>query len=136
MNRSLLRIIDANYNRAKEALRVAEDISRYYLSDRKLTSQFKRARHDLTKALLGFKVPYRRLVEVRDAKEDVGAKSLIRDKRRPGWKDLLVSNLKRAEEAMRVLEEFSKMVEAKKTVSFQRLRFRLYELEKKSLQRI
>ncbi len=129
-------MIDANYNRAKEAVRVAEDIARFYLQDRALTSRFKRARHDLTKALLGFKVPYRNLVEARNSKEDVGARGLIRDKKRPGWKDLLLSNLKRAQEATRVLEEFSKMVEPKKTGSFQRLRFRLYELEKESLRKV
>jgi thiamine-phosphate pyrophosphorylase len=133
MKKSLLRIIDANYNRAKEALRVTEDIARFYLADARLTTRFKRARHDLTKALLGFKVPYRNLVEARNSKEDVGARSLIRDKKRPGWKDLLLSNLKRAQEAARVLEEVSKMVEPKKTPVFQRLRFRLYELEKESL---
>lgn len=135
MHESLLRIIDANYNRAKEAIRVAEDISRFYFRDARLTSRFKRVRHDLTKALLGFKVSYRRLVEVRNSKEDVGRSGLIRDKKHPGWKDLLLSNLKRAEEAARVLEEFSKMGGPRKTSSFQRIRFRLYELEKDCFQK-
>jgi len=135
IQKGLLRIIDANYNRAKEAIRVAEDISRFYLADARLTARFKRARHDLTQALLGFKVPYRSLVEARNSKEDVGAKSLIRDKLRPGWKDLLLSNLKRSQEATRILEEFSKMVEPAKTRSFQNIRFRLYELEKESLRK-
>ena len=135
MQKPLLRILDANYNRAKEALRVTEDISRFYLADARLTARFKRTRHDLTKALLGFRVPYRALVEARNSEEDVGARSLIRDKKNPRWKDLWLSNLKRAQEAVRVLEEMSKMVEPKKTSSFQRLRFRLYELEKASLQK-
>jgi len=43
--------------------------------------------------------------------------------------------LKRAQEASRVLEEFSKMVEPGKAAAFQRIRFRLYELEKESLQK-
>jgi thiamine-phosphate pyrophosphorylase len=133
MQKALFRIIDANYNRAKEALRVAEDITRFHLQDRALTGRFKQARHDLTKALLGFKVPYRNLVEARNSKADVGARGLIRDKKRPGWKDLLLSNLKRAQEASRVLEEFSKMAAPGKTRAFQSLRFRLYELEKESL---
>ena len=82
MSRELLRVIDANYNRAKEALRVTEDIARFYLADARLTSRYKRARHDLTRALLGFKMPYRRLVEARDSKEDVGRAGLIRDKKK------------------------------------------------------
>ena len=135
MQKPLLRVIDANYNRAKEALRVAEDIGRFYFADARLTARFKRTRHDLTKVLLGFKVPYRALVEARDSKEDVGARSLIRDKKNPRWKDILLSNLKRAQEAVRVLEEMSKMVEPGKTRSFQSLRFRLYELEKISIQK-
>lgn len=132
----MLRVIDANYNRAKEAIRVAEDIARFHLGDSKLTGRFKRLRHDVTRALLGFKVPYRSLVEARDSEEDVGRRSLIRDKKRPLWKDLLLSNLKRAEEAARVLEEFSKMAAPGKARSFQRIRFRLYELEKESIRKL
>jgi len=135
MSRELLRVIDANYNRAKEAMRVCEDIARFYLQDFRQTSRFKRVRHDLTKALLSFGVPYRKLVEARNSKEDVGRASLIRDKRRPRWKDLLLSNLKRAQEATRVLEEFSKMIRPAKTRTFQAIRFRLYELEKESIQK-
>ena len=135
MSRELLRVIDANYNRAKEAARVAEDIARFFLKDAPLTARLKRIRHDLTKALLGFKVPYRSLVEARDSKEDVGRASLIRDKRYPGWKDLMLSNLKRAQEATRVLEEISKMVEPAQAQAFQRIRFRFYELEKISLRK-
>ena len=135
MNQKLLQVIDANYNRAKEAVRVAEDIARFYFKDTRLTARFKRLRHDLTKTLLGFKVPYRKFVEARNSEEDVGAKSLIQDKKRVGWQDLFSSNLKRAEEATRVLEEFSKMVEPSKTRSLQRIRFRLYELEKESIRK-
>lgn len=133
--KAVLRILDANYNRAKEALRVTEDMARFYLADAKLTAHLKRARHDLTKALLRFGIPYRKLVEARDSKEDVGRASLLRDKKRLGWRDLLVSNFKRGEEAIRVLEEFSKMIEPKETRALQRLRFRMYELEKSCLQK-
>lgn len=135
MNRSLLRILDANYNRAKEAVRVAEDIARFYLGDSRLTARLKRVRHDLTRALWGLGVPDRNLVKARNSKEDVGARSLIHDKKNPGWKDLYGSNLKRAQEAARVLEELSKMVRPRQARVFQALRFRLYELEKTSLQK-
>lgn len=134
-DKGLFRIIDANYNRAKEAMRVAEDIARFRLADARLTARFKRLRHDLTRALLGLRVPDRELVAARDSREDVGRRSLIRDKKNPRWKDLLVSNLKRAEEASRVLEEVSKMAAPRKAPSFQRIRFRLYELEKESLRK-
>lgn len=135
MNRSVLRILDANYNRAKEALRVTEDIARFHLADARLTGRFKRLRHDLTRALFALGIPDRELVAARDSGEDVGRRSLIRDKKNPHWKDLLVSNLKRAEEASRVLEEVSKMTAPKRAATFQKIRFRLYELEKISLQK-
>ncbi len=133
--RPFLRVIDANYNRAKEALRVSEEVARFYLRDARLTARLKRVRHDLTKSLLGMKISYRKLVEARDSGEDVGRRSLIRDKKRPRWRDLLLSNLKRAQEAARVLEEISKMGGYGQTQAFQRIRFRLYELEKESLRK-
>lgn len=135
MNQPLLRILDANYNRAKEAIRVSEDIARFYLADRGLTARFKKIRHDLTQALMAFKIADRKLVASRDSAKDVGRKSLIRDKKSPGWKDLFVSNLKRSEEATRVLEEVSKIAAPRKTRLFQAIRFRLYELEKEGLRK-
>ncbi len=128
---SFLRLIDANYNRAKEALRVGEDIARFLLDDAPLTSSFKQTRHDLTRAILRFPVSYRQMVAARNSSEDVGRKSSIQDlKRRPSSFDLLVSNIKRAQEALRVLEEFAKIIAPRHAKSFQKLRFRMYELEK------
>ena len=135
MSQAVLRMWDANYNRAKEALRVVEDVARFYLADGRLTSRLKRARHDLTKTALGCGIAYRKLVEARDSREDVGARGLIRDKRSPQWRDLFLSNLKRSQEAARVLEELSKMVKPEKTRTFQALRFRLYELEKEGIRK-
>lgn len=116
-------------------MRVAEDVARFHLADARLTVRFKRLRHDLTRTLLALKIPDRKLVAARDSEEDVGRRSLIRDKKNPRWKDLLLSNLKRAQEASRVLEEVSKMAAPKRAPTFQRIRFRLYELEKLSLQK-
>lgn len=128
---SFLRIIDANYNRAKEALRVCEDIARFLMNDSRLTARFKRCRHELTRILLKLPVPYRKLVKSRDSRQDVGRSSQIRDRRgKPSWKDLMAANLKRGEEATRVLEEFAKMWAPVQASAFQKLRFRLYELEK------
>lgn len=135
MQKEILRVMDANYNRAKEAMRVAEDIARFYFEDPGLTSRFKKIRHDLTQSLRGLGLSYRSLVEARNSAKDVGSRSLIRDKKNPGWKDLFVSNLKRSQEAVRVLEELSKMAGPGKTKSFQKIRFRLYELEKIGLKK-
>jgi thiamine-phosphate pyrophosphorylase len=137
MKKELLQIMDANYNRAKEAMRVSEDILRFVSKNAALTAQWKRTRHELTRILLKFPVSPRALLESRNSRQDVGRKSLIRDKKRKiQWADLLLANAKRGEEAVRVLEELSKIISPRQTPQLQHLRFRLYELEKKSLRKL
>src|SRR5690606_12650840 len=48
---ALHRIIDANANRAREALRLMEDCARFALGDAALTEALKGLRHDLRSAL-------------------------------------------------------------------------------------
>jgi len=50
---SVLRILDANFNRAREALRVMEEAARFLLEDAKLSESLKRLRHDLSKTMAG-----------------------------------------------------------------------------------
>ena len=51
MSNKLYRIIDANVNRAMEGIRVIEDILRFELDERIITSKLKNLRSDLKKAL-------------------------------------------------------------------------------------
>ncbi len=126
--------MDANFNRAKEALRVTEDLSRFILNSRPLASAFKKSRHDLSASLISFPVAYKKLLASRNSAEDVSRDSIIQDTpRKPGWQDLMISNLKRAQEALRVLEEVSKMVSVKHSKQFQKIRFDVYALEKRSI---
>lgn len=132
---ALLRGMDANFNRAKEALRVLEDISRFFLEDRNLTAKLKGFRHRLTQILLKFPASYQNWLEARDAAHDIGKDNPIQDSSRSDILALWVSNMKRAQEALRVLEEFSKAMPAGAPSSgFEKIRFSLYELEKKSIQ--
>ncbi len=133
----LLRILDANYNRAKEGIRVLEDIARFVIQDTGLTERWKRCRHDLTQSILSLPVSYRELVDARESSRDVGRQSFIPDKKKKSqWQDLFISNAKRSQEALRVLEELVKMIGPKYAANFQTLRFRLYDLEKRSLQKL
>jgi len=137
MNTQLLRILDANYNRAKEAMRVSEDILRFVAGDADLTYQWKRARHDLTSAVMKLPLSYRKLIASRNSRGDVGKNSLMKDSRRKlFWSDLLIANAKRSQEALRVMEELSKLIHVQNSKPFQSLRFRIYELEKKSLRKL
>jgi thiamine-phosphate pyrophosphorylase len=135
MKSKALRLIDANFNRTKEGLRVCEDILRFVLDDRNLTNQFKTLRHDVSKILIQFPIPYRVLVQERNSRYDVGKKSLILEKKKARWSDLITGNMKRVQESLRVLEESSKIVHPKSAKRFQALRFRLYELEKRVLKK-
>ena len=132
--KAFLRGVDANANRAKEALRVTEDIARFLIEDKNATKRLKQCRHGLTQALLKFPLNYREFLAARNATGDIGKKSAIQDLRgKPKWQDLMSSNFKRAQEATRVLEEFSKTLSPKQSKDFQKIRFSLYELEKRCL---
>ena len=64
------RIIDANFNRAREAARVLEDHCRFALDDRFLTEQVKELRHGLAEAAR--KLPQNALLAARETLRDVG----------------------------------------------------------------
>ncbi len=130
---AFLRILDANFNRAREALRVTEDFSRFMMRDAALTSEFKKTRHQLTRILLKFPVSYRKFLDARESGTDVGRHQILKDKKGAvEWRDLMTANFKRAQEAVRVLEEISKAVSSAQAAELQKLRFHLYELEKRS----
>ena len=131
--RVLYRIIDANYNRSKEALRVIEDVIRFSNRGSRLSSRLKRARHRLTTTLLSLPVRYGQVLACRDTRTDSGKKSSVCDKKQVTLTDLLAANLQRSQESVRVLEECSKTIDVAAAKKFQTLRFDLYELEKDCL---
>src|SRR6185437_8311955 len=53
VNGPVLRILDANANRAREALRVVEDYARFVLNDQPLCEALKQLRHDFSTATAG-----------------------------------------------------------------------------------
>lgn len=134
--KSLLRVIDANLNRSREGLRVCEDLARLVMNHPKFSKSLKQLRHDINTASM--KMPFRLkdLTVARDSAHDIGKKSSIRDERVMSWKSLMKSNLKRAEESLRVLEECSKIVSPATVKVFQKVRFEVYELEKQIIKEI
>ncbi|OGW76463.1 MAG: hypothetical protein A3J52_02120 [Omnitrophica bacterium RIFCSPHIGHO2_02_FULL_49_9] len=128
--------MDANFNRLKEGLRVCEDVLRFVYEDQRLTASLKRFRHRCSAVMLSLPVTYRKLVSVRESQRDVGKNHSIRDRQLLKWYDLFVSNMKRAQESLRVLEETAKVVVPAHVRKFQSLRFGLYGLEKKILKKL
>lgn len=124
MNTKTARVIDANLNRATEGLRVVEDILRFVYDDAILQQQLKAMRHRLVQAVPG--APF---LAVRDAAGDVGrdAQGALEYERRD-LAGILRANLKRVQEALRVLEEILKL-EQSAAEPIKALRYEAYELE-------
>jgi thiamine-phosphate pyrophosphorylase len=129
MDAYILRIIDANLNRLTEGLRVAEEYTRFVLTDAILSSSLKDIRH---KALNIITPDQRKeMMKQRDSINDPGADEDETRNRRKTTEEVAGVNLKRSAEALRVLEEYIKTIDAGKAAEFKELRFKVYEIEKR-----
>jgi len=125
-NKKIYRVIDANLNRAREGLRVIEDTARFVASDEKSFIEIRAARHKLDAVTRSI---YPELLKERDSRADKGR--TIKEGKRTGIKALLSANFRRVEEALRVLEEYGKIVSPKAAPVFKKIRFQTYILERK-----
>jgi len=125
------RIIDANINRSKEGLRVCEEITRFILNSRSLTSDFKLIRHEIDVAVAGL-ILKSSLLKARSSLKDVGEKIYINELKRRNIRDVFFANIQRVKESIRVLEEFSKLINVKSALKFKGARYKIYEIEKKT----
>ncbi|HEY1859813.1 MAG TPA: thiamine phosphate synthase [Gemmataceae bacterium] len=123
------RVLDAGFNRAREALRVTEDYCRFVLDDAFLSGELKRLRHDLAAAAA--MVPPALLLAGRETLRDVGTTiSTARESERHSPPDVVHVNLKRLQEALRSLEEFGKVHHPDLGRALESLRYRAYTLER------
>ena len=123
------RILDASANRAREGLRVAEDYVRFVLDDAGLTKRFKDVRHRLAEAERGLDAHL--LIGARDTREDVGTHIMTPSEQiRENPRAVLAANFKRIGEALRSLEEYTKLVDIWLAGRFEVLRYDVYTLEK------
>lgn len=105
--RSVLRIIDANLNRAREAARVVEEHCRFLRDDAATAAQLKSIRHALGQ--LESAIGTAHLVAARDTAHDIGTGiEGAAEYHRASPESVLTANLRRLQEALRVLEEYSK----------------------------
>mgnify|MGYP003394380286 CR=1 FL=1 len=124
------RIIDANFNRSREALRVCEDIARFFLEDSSATKKLKSLRHGISDILKKCPDFSKNLIFSRESRYDIGKKTTFSEVKRKNVSDIFYANMERAKESLRVLEELSKIENASMSRSFKKLRFRVYTLEK------
>lgn len=128
----IYKVLDANLNRSKEGLRVCEDIARFHLKSSQLTKKLARLRHSITKISYASAIDQKRLFKARNIQEDHGKALSIGPKRR-SFKNIFMANAQRIKEALRVLEEFFKLLDAKASKKIQKLRFDLYAIEKQTI---
>jgi len=132
----LLRIADANLNRASEGLRVLEDIARLALDNTELSQKLKIMRHELLAADATFN---EQLIKARDAEHDVGINTLA-----PGQEEkkelpqMVIANSRRVQQSLRTIEELGRTPFPPQLSSdrLRQTRFELYSIEKELLSQL
>ena len=131
------RIIDANFNRSREGLRVCEEVARFAIDSPELTRGIKSIRDAVSGAARRFEKERGPLTAGRDSAGDVGrASKMAGGLSRRSIADVFAANMERAKESLRVLEEFYKLIDMRASRRFSRLRFAAYDIEKKAQGRI
>jgi hypothetical protein len=130
---SVLRVIDANVNRLREALRVMEEYYRFIIGQKTAAQQCKKLRHSLA----GFERAIGRacLLQSRNTVTDPFARAdHAETQRRKTIEALFIANCKRGQEAARALEEYCKVPAGfnRLVTTAKHIRFTIYKLEKKS----
>ena len=129
--KSLFRLFDANINRAAEGIRVLEDTARMLLDDEELTRTIKDIRHSLVQAVKTEKKLSRFLLLSRGSDTDVlRSGETAHERTRNDVLSVVEANASRAQEALRTLEEFGKLLYPNISERFKNIRFRLYDVEK------
>ena len=110
MMNSQNRIIDVNINRLTEGLRVVEEIVRFEFEDKKLLTSIRQIHNRLTRTIKNYR---KVIIQFRKSETDLGRSDKFDKLKRQNLSDVLFANLKRAQEAARVLEEIIKINDVK-----------------------
>jgi thiamine-phosphate pyrophosphorylase len=130
-----IRVIDANANRAAEGLRTLEDIARFILNDQVICSSLKGIRHELELCVAAICGNDR--YRVRDVVGDVGTSvSTSTEVQRSHVNSIAEAATARTQQAIRVIEEFSKLADEVTAVAVERLRYQLYSANQSLLSRL
>jgi thiamine-phosphate pyrophosphorylase len=129
MDAKVWRLLDANANRAREGLRIIEDTARFVLDRPEAAKAIRTLRHGLDELVRGH---YKSLLLARDVEHDSGRANPAKAYK-GGVGALLAANFKRCEEALRVLEEYGRVMSPKAVKGAQTIRFKVYQWETKLL---
>ncbi len=129
MERSIYRIIDANFNRAREGARVMEEYCRFALNSSVLSGRAKQLRHQLCRTAQ--RLDSKALITSRQSDSDVGCEIKVDSQhQRKSLQDCFTAGAKRLTEALRVLAEMTQTIDPSIAAEFEKLRFAAYTLEK------
>ncbi|GAB1402720.1 hypothetical protein MASR1M68_16310 [Elusimicrobiota bacterium] len=126
MDKKFIRILDTNLNRCKEGLRVIEDTARFVFCDEPVYKNIRKIRHQATTYLAK---EYEQMLSARDSIKDSGRKA--KEQARINLESIVIANFKRVEESLRVLEEYSKIINFDTALKYKALRYKIYSIEKK-----
>jgi len=125
---AVLRILDANLDRAREGLRIVEEWCRFGLNQPDLTAQIK----DLRQTLARHHSPDLR--QARDTPNDPGTEfTHAQEATRTSLTAVLQANFCRVQEALRVLEEYGKLYSSELAMDCKAMRYQVYTLESQLL---
>lgn len=130
MDHRVARIVDANFNRAREALRVMEEYARFVLDDSAGCEAVKNLRHQLAQVIQ--KLPEIELLKSRDTPNDVGTRiSAPSEITRATTRDVFTAAAKRLPEALRSIEEYVKTVDPEVARHIESIRYESYTAEQR-----
>ena len=133
--REVYRILDANFNRAREALRVAEDCGRFALNDPAITQMAKNLRSGLQEILAA--MPADEMITSRDTAGDIGTEiTSPTEPKREDLADVATAACKRLTESLRTIEEYGKFVAPREILRIERMRYDAYTLEQRLQDRL
>lgn len=114
---------------------MCEEIARFALNDTGLMRRFKAFRHLLDELTRRLCAQRERLLQ-RNSVDDAGFKVYGNELKRKGLGDIFFANIQRVKESIRVLEEFGKLKDRNAALSFKKIRYDLYAIEKKAYRKI
>jgi thiamine-phosphate pyrophosphorylase len=133
--RETYRILDANFNRAREALRVAEDCGRFALNDPAITAMAKALRSTLREIVTA--MPADEMITSRDTPGDIGTEiTSPTEARRENLTEVAIAACKRLTESLRTIEEYCKFVMPEHVIAVERMRYDAYTLEQRLVGRL
>lgn len=124
----IYRILDANLDRAREALRTIEEWGRFGLENINICNQCKELRQSLAK---WHKEEFRRARNTPD--DPATSLSHANEASRSDVRAVLRANMARLQEALRVLEEYGKIIDPNMGLAMKQMRYQVYTLESQLL---